>query len=83
MRITPLRVSRITPPAGWRELIRNAACWAVALSLPMALSTTESEAQPRRDHQREEARRRLEAGESARTIAESFRVHHAKVLGAL
>jgi hypothetical protein len=29
-----------------RQLIRNASCWAVALSLAMALSTTESEAQP-------------------------------------
>jgi len=28
-----------------RELIRNGACWAVALSLAMALSTRESEAQ--------------------------------------
>jgi DNA invertase Pin-like site-specific DNA recombinase len=35
------------------------------------------------DHQRQEARRRLEAGESARTIAKSFRVHHATVLGAV
>ena len=34
------------------------------------------------DHQREEARRRLEAGESARTIAKSFRVHHATILAA-
>jgi len=34
------------------------------------------------DHQRQEARRRLEAGESARTIAKSFGVHHATVLGA-
>jgi DNA invertase Pin-like site-specific DNA recombinase len=36
------------------------------------------------DHQRQEARRRLEAGESARTIAKSFGVHHANatVLGA-
>ena len=29
-----------------RQLIRNASCWAVALSLATALSTTESEAQP-------------------------------------
>ena len=33
------------------------------------------------EHQRQEARRRLEAGESARTIAKSFGVHHATVLG--
>ena len=32
------------------------------------------------DHQREEARRRLAAGESARTITKSFRVHHAPAL---
>ena len=35
------------------------------------------------EHQREEARRRLEAGESARRIAKSFGVHHATVLGTL
>jgi DNA invertase Pin-like site-specific DNA recombinase len=35
------------------------------------------------DHQREEARLRLKAGESARTIAKSFQVHHATVLGAV
>jgi len=35
------------------------------------------------EHQRQEARRRLEAGESARTIAKSFRVQHATVLGAV
>jgi hypothetical protein len=29
-----------------RQLIRNASCWAVSLGLAMALSTTESEAQP-------------------------------------
>jgi len=29
-----------------RQLIRDASCWAVALSMAMALSTTESEAQP-------------------------------------
>jgi DNA invertase Pin-like site-specific DNA recombinase len=34
------------------------------------------------EHQRQETRRRLEAGESARTIAKSFGVHHATVLGA-
>jgi len=34
------------------------------------------------EHQRQEARRRLEAGESARMIAKSFGVHHATVLGA-
>ena len=33
---------------GRRQLIRGAACWAVALSLGIALSTTESEAQPLR-----------------------------------
>jgi DNA invertase Pin-like site-specific DNA recombinase len=33
------------------------------------------------EHQRREARRRLEAGESARTIGKSFGVHHATVLG--
>jgi DNA invertase Pin-like site-specific DNA recombinase len=32
------------------------------------------------EHQQREARKRLEAGESARTIAKSFRVHHATVL---
>jgi hypothetical protein len=31
-----------------REVIRNAASWAVALSMAMALSTTQSEAQPSR-----------------------------------
>jgi hypothetical protein len=30
-----------------RQLIRDVSCWAVALSVGMALSTTESEAQPR------------------------------------
>jgi hypothetical protein len=30
-----------------RQLIRDASCWAVALSVGMALSTTKSEAQPR------------------------------------
>jgi DNA invertase Pin-like site-specific DNA recombinase len=34
------------------------------------------------EHQRQEARQRLAAGESARTIAKSFGVHHATVLGA-
>jgi DNA invertase Pin-like site-specific DNA recombinase len=34
------------------------------------------------EHQRQEAHRRLEAGESARMIAKSFGVHHATVLGA-
>jgi DNA invertase Pin-like site-specific DNA recombinase len=33
------------------------------------------------EHQRAEARRRLDAGESARAIAKSFHVHHATVLG--
>jgi hypothetical protein len=33
-------------------------------------------------HQVQEARRRLAAGESARTIAKSFGVHHATVLAA-
>jgi len=33
------------------------------------------------EHQRQEARRRLEAGESARAIARSFGAHHATVLG--
>jgi DNA invertase Pin-like site-specific DNA recombinase len=35
------------------------------------------------DHQQSEARRRLEAGESARSIAKDFRVHHSTVLAAL
>jgi DNA invertase Pin-like site-specific DNA recombinase len=35
------------------------------------------------EHQRQEARRRLAAGESARTIGKSFGVHHATVLGAV
>lgn len=35
------------------------------------------------EHQRQEARGRLEAGESARNIAKSFRVYHATVLGAV
>ena len=34
------------------------------------------------DHQREEARRRIEAGESARSITRFLGVHHAMVLGA-
>jgi DNA invertase Pin-like site-specific DNA recombinase len=34
-------------------------------------------------HQREEARRRIEAGESARSIARILGVHHATVLGAM
>jgi DNA invertase Pin-like site-specific DNA recombinase len=34
------------------------------------------------EHQREEARRRIEAGESARSIAKFLGVHHATVLGA-
>jgi DNA invertase Pin-like site-specific DNA recombinase len=34
-------------------------------------------------HQREEARRRLEAGESARSIGRILGVHHATVLGAI
>jgi len=49
----PADSPRISPPGrevqamtDRRQLIRNASCWAVALSLAMALSTTESEAQP-------------------------------------
>ena len=34
------------------------------------------------EHQRQEARRRIEAGESARSIAKFLGVHHATVLGA-
>jgi DNA invertase Pin-like site-specific DNA recombinase len=35
------------------------------------------------DHQQSETRRRLGAGESARSIAKDFRVHHATFMGAL
>jgi DNA invertase Pin-like site-specific DNA recombinase len=35
------------------------------------------------EHQQDQARKRLEAGESARSIAKDFRVHHATVLGSM
>jgi len=46
-----------------RQVIRDSACWAVALSVGLALSTTDSEAQPRRggpprDWDRDRRRRR-------------------------
>src|SRR5262249_7256486 len=58
-----LENERLQTMTARRELLRNASCWAVALSLGMVLLTTESEAQPvRRGPHWRGGRRRIDLG---------------------